>query len=135
MFELFVHGDQVQTRELHELYSNQEESDTRVILYLRHAEKLGHESAIVRTPDSDLFFLLLYHSHHISLRIFLDVGVGKHRKIVDVSDLASSFCISNQNFRKPVQSWVKNGQFRRFASVHGSLHMSYLWLSTDSLPQ
>ena len=91
VFELFVHGDQVQTRELHELYSNQEESDTRVILYLRHAEKLGHESAIVRTPDSDLFFLLLYHSHHISLRIFLDVGVGKHRKIVDVSDLASSF--------------------------------------------
>jgi len=41
-------------REIEELKSNQEETDTRVVLYLNYAVKLGYKSAVVRTPDSDI---------------------------------------------------------------------------------
>jgi len=46
---------QVEVRELPTIYSNQEETDTRVVLYLHHAAALGYKNAVVRTPDTDIF--------------------------------------------------------------------------------
>ena len=77
---------QVTTPDIHELVSNQEETDSRVVLYLKYAVKLGYKSAVVRTPNSDILFILLYFAYAISLTIFLDVCAGKHRQIV--SELA-----------------------------------------------
>ena len=79
---------QVTTHEIHELVSNQKETDSRIVLYLKYAVKLGHKSTVVRTPDSDILFILLHFAHAISLTIFLDFGTGKHRQIVNVSELA-----------------------------------------------
>lgn len=81
---------QVKVSEVPELYSSQEETDTRVILYLHHAVYQGYESAVVRTPDTDLFFLLLHHAQSIKLTIILDIGTGKHRQLVDVSELSQA---------------------------------------------
>ena len=77
-------------REVPELYSNQEETDSRVILYLHYAVSQGYKSAVVRTPDTDLFFLLLHHAQSIQLKIILDIGSGKHRQLVDISELSGS---------------------------------------------
>ena len=79
---------QVTVREIHELVSNQEETDTRVVLYLNYAVKLGYKSAVVRTPDTDIFFILLHYAHSIPLTIYLDTGTGKHRQIVNVSEMS-----------------------------------------------
>ena len=79
---------QVTAREIHELLSNQEETDTRVVLYLQYAAKLGYKSAVVRTPDTDIFCILLHHAQSIALTIYLDTGTGKHRQIVNVSEIA-----------------------------------------------
>ena len=76
--------------EIHELESNQEETDTRVVLYLNYAVKLGYKSAVVRTPDSDILFILLHYAHSLPLTIYLDTGSGKHRQIVNVSELSES---------------------------------------------
>lgn len=76
--------------EISELSSDQEETDTQVVLYLHYAASQGYKSAVVRTPDSDIFFILLHHSHSIGLTIFLDIGVGKHRQLVNVTELAKS---------------------------------------------
>ena len=81
---------QVTVREIHELVSNQEETDTRVVLYLNYAVKLGYKSAEVRTPDTDIFFILLHYAHSIPLTIYLDTGTGKHRQIVNVSEMSES---------------------------------------------
>ena len=70
--------------------SNQEETDTRVVLYLHHAVSLGYRKAVVRTPDTDIFFILLYHAHTIDLTIYLDTGSGKHRQLINISELAES---------------------------------------------
>ena len=82
---------QVEFSELPQLCSNQEETDTRVVLYLHHAVNLGYKNAVVRTPDTDILVILLYHAHTNSLTIYLDTGSGKHRKLINLSDLAA-FC-------------------------------------------
>ena len=77
-------------QESYELMSDQEETDTRVVLYLQYAAGLGYKSAIVRTPDTEIFMILLHHAHSIPLTIFLDTGTGKHRQIINVSEVAES---------------------------------------------
>jgi hypothetical protein len=63
---------------------------------LHHAVKLGFKSAVVRTPDTDIFFILLHHSHKIKLTIYLDIGTGKNRRLIDVTTFAetlgSAYC-------------------------------------------
>ena len=71
------------------IYSNQEETDTRVILYLHHAASLGYKEAVVRTPDTDIFVILLHHANTLDLTVHLDTGVGKQRKLINVSELAA----------------------------------------------
>ena len=77
-------------QEIGELGSNQEETDTRFILYLKYVAKLGYKSAVVRNLVTDIFMILLYHSHSIALTIYIDIGTGKHCRIVNVSELAES---------------------------------------------
>lgn len=81
---------QVTTDEIHELASNQEETDTRVVLYLKYAAKQGYKSAVVRTPDTDILLILLHHAHTIELTIYLDIGTGKNRQLINLSELAES---------------------------------------------
>lgn len=60
------------------------------MLYLHHAVNLGYKYAVVQTPDTDILVILLYHAHTISLTIYLDTGSGKHCKLINLSDLATS---------------------------------------------
>ena len=81
---------QVKVCELPALYSNQEETDSRVVLYLHHAATIGYKDAVVRTPDTDIFLILLYHANAINLTVYLDTGSGKHRQLINISELAES---------------------------------------------
>lgn len=58
--------------------SNQEEMDTQVAHYFSYAVKLEYKSTVVRTPDTDIFFILLHYAHSIPLTIYFDTGYGKH---------------------------------------------------------
>ena len=48
------------------IQSNQEETDSRVILYCFYARNCGYKYVIVRSPDSDIFFILLSYIHDLS---------------------------------------------------------------------
>ena len=52
--------------------------------------KEGYRSAVVCTPDSDLFFILLNYADSVNLTIYVDTGTGKQRQLVNVSALATS---------------------------------------------
>ncbi|KAF3837908.1 hypothetical protein F7725_009676 [Dissostichus mawsoni] len=80
----------VQTSEIYELRSNQEETDSRIVLYLHQAFKWGYKSSVVRTPDTDILMILLYHASRINLSIYLDHGSGKHRTLINVTELSES---------------------------------------------
>lgn len=81
---------QVEVHELPTIYSNQEETDTRVVLYLHHAAAIGYKSAVVRTPDTDIFMILLYHANAINLTVYLDTGSRKNKQLINISELAES---------------------------------------------
>ena len=66
--------------EIYELYSNQEETDTRIIMYLHYAAKQGFKSAVVRSPDSNIFFIMLYYAHDINLTVYHEMGFWKTQK-------------------------------------------------------
>jgi len=70
---------QVTANEIHEVTSNQEETDTRVVLYLKFAAQMGYKSAVVRTPDTNILVILFHHAHALQITIYLDTGMGKHR--------------------------------------------------------
>ena len=71
--------------------NSQQSTDTRVVLYLlHHAAALGYKNAVVRTPDTDIYMILLYHAHTIKLTEYLATGSWKHRQLINLSDLAVS---------------------------------------------
>ena len=80
---------QVKVTEIHCLRSDQEETDTRIVIYLHYAEQLGFKSAVICTPDSDIFFILLLHAHELNLTVYLDTRTGKHRQLINISELAT----------------------------------------------
>lgn len=82
-------GQVVEKSEVQEFHSTQEETDTRVILYMKYAQDNGYERVIVRSPDSDVFFILLSFAHKFNLRILFDTGSGDKRRLLDISQLAN----------------------------------------------
>ena len=78
----------VQQKEVCELKSGQEETDTRVVLYASYGAKLGYEFIRVRSPDSDIFFILLHHVSNIESTILFDTGCGNKRRLLNVTEKA-----------------------------------------------
>ncbi|XP_034071336.1 uncharacterized protein LOC117545602 [Gymnodraco acuticeps] len=92
-YDLTSTNGKVQTSEIYELRSNQEETDSRNVLYLHQAVKWGYKSSVVRTPDTDILMILLYHASRINLSIYLDHGSGKHRTLINVTELSESLTV------------------------------------------
>ena len=97
---------QVTANEIHELVSNQEETDTRNVLYLKYAAKLGYKSAVVETSDTDIFFILLQHAQSIALTVFLDTGTGKHCQLVNDSKAAESLGVNYCNMLRGLNAFT-----------------------------
>ena len=84
------------------LNSSQEETDTRIILYCQYAEEEGYRSCKVRSPDTDVFFILLYYAHVFEkLTLFFDTGTGNNRRLLDITELSAGF---NPNVRAAVMA-------------------------------
>ena len=82
-----AYGMTVRKTEILEIFSDQEETDTRVILYCAYAPKQGYETVHIRSPDSDIFFISLHHASKFDIKILFDTGSGNNRKLIDISDL------------------------------------------------
>lgn len=73
------------------LKSNQEETDSRVVLYCAYAAEEGYQYARVRSPDSDIFWILLYHARNITITILFDTGHGNKRRLINVTKLSEHY--------------------------------------------
>ena len=78
-----------------ELKSSQEETDTRVLLCYMYAKQKGYKNVRIRIPDSDIFFICLHYAKTElqGLNVFIDIGNGKNRRLIDVTGYASSLSI------------------------------------------
>ena len=92
-YELKVEDDgSVVMSEVPRLQSNQEETDTRVVLYCTYAAaEEQYDYVRGRSPDSDIFFILLYHAPNLKINILFDTGTGNKRRLIDISKLARDF--------------------------------------------
>lgn len=66
-----------------ELCSSQEEADTRIILHCMFAAKTmsAETSIVVRSPDIDVFVLLVYYSNEVRKPLIFDTGTSSNRRL------------------------------------------------------
>jgi hypothetical protein len=68
-----------------QLSSSHEEADTRMILHCIHAANMDKDKVIlVRSPDTDVFLLLLKFAQNLDNLVLFDTGVGNKRRLIDV---------------------------------------------------
>ena len=78
-------GMETITDELEELKSTQEEADTRIVLHCLHsAEESRANDIIIRSPDTDVFVLVLHFTQNIEQRVLFYTGVGNRRRLIDI---------------------------------------------------
>jgi len=70
--------------EITELQSDQEETDSRVVLYCmyRYAAEKGYQYVRVKTPDSDILWILLFHADKIKATALYETGHGNKKETV-----------------------------------------------------
>ena len=63
------------TEKVHELTSNHQEADTNVLLHARHVS-LSYEEIVVRTPDTDVFLIMLSVIPDMLIKLYMLTGTG-----------------------------------------------------------
>ena len=77
---------------LDEIKSTQEETDTRVTMYCLYAQDQDYKIVQVRTPDSDIFFILLHYIDRLAgMTVLFDTGSGKHRKLINMTEMGEAY--------------------------------------------
>ena len=85
-------GDAMSCVEIESLQSDQEETDTRVVLYSLYAQEMLYSTTRVKTPDTDIFFILLHHARRFTdLWVLFETGKGHTKCCVDISKLTESY--------------------------------------------
>ena len=75
--------------QIHELYSDHEEADTRLLLDANHASTSGYTHVSVKSPDTDVFVLLVAKENHLTSQIFV-TGNNSKSRIIDITKITRS---------------------------------------------
>ena len=67
-------GKVVKEIEIQNLFSNHEETDSRIALYYAYAQEHSYDNVWIRSPDSNVFFVLLHHAGKCDVNILFDTG-------------------------------------------------------------
>ena len=70
---------------------DQEEIDTRVVLYCSYAADEEYNYVRIRSAGSDVFFILLYYASKINITLLFDTGSGCKRKLLNIVQLTHDF--------------------------------------------
>ena len=88
-------ANETRIEEVLKLYSDHEEADTRLLLHAKNAST-SYEAVTIRSPDTDIFILMLGHKRSIDASLYFDIGSGNQRRIFDVNNvyrqLGAEFC-------------------------------------------
>ena len=58
---------------------------------MNHAKMIGFKNVVIRSLDTDVFFILLCHGCDMDITIYLDTGTGKKRQLINVSEKAEEY--------------------------------------------
>ena len=86
-----VDGKATDSRQVSNLSSSQEEADTLIILHVLYASKEaenGDLDIIVRSPDTDVFILLVAFCRKFKHPVYFNTGSGNRRRIIHINKLS-----------------------------------------------
>ena len=88
-FKLACLGGVTSVEHLPEICSSHEDTDVRIIIYVKHIQTtMSHIKTIrVRAKDSDIFFIFLYFAKAFTVDILMDTG----EKLIIISQLADNY--------------------------------------------
>ena len=112
-----------------ELYTDQEEADTRMFLHGSHASSLGHQRVAIVSSDTDVEVLACHHQSAIPAELTLISGTRSRSRLISVPQLceklAASICQVLPSFHAltgcdTVSSFAGKGKKTAFAMVRDS---------------
>ena len=65
---------------------------TRVVLYCFYGKQQGYRNIRIRSPDTDIFFILLHYALKLQgVTILFDTGTGNKKRLIDITKLAQQY--------------------------------------------
>jgi len=85
-------GETTEKKEIETLRSTQEETDSRVVLYCMYGKDKGYQYIRIKSPDSDVFFILLHYALTLKdVVILFDTGTGNKQRLINITELAEGY--------------------------------------------
>ena len=81
----YVKDDLVVSERVDDLKCGHEKADTRMVLHVQHASSSGFENILIRSPDTDVFVIMLCVSQLVSSSLLFLTGTGTKRRIIQVT--------------------------------------------------
>eukprot|EP00794_Sanderia_malayensis_P002342 gene2342-2695_t len=83
-YAIYVEEEEVRCTEAEELFSNQEEADTKTFLCCKHAELLGHGNICIVTVDSDIAIYTIYFADQFKSNLYIRIGSKNSTRVLDI---------------------------------------------------
>lgn len=81
--------------EIPELHCDHEEADTRSLLHAKHATS-NYDSIVFRSPDTDVFIILMGLKSSLDAAVYKDTGTGNNRRFISIDkvseDIGADMC-------------------------------------------
>jgi hypothetical protein len=84
-----VNGEMI-SHEIEELRCDHEEADTRMITHAGHACQ-DYSTIVIRSPDTDVFFIALNACLGIDAALLFETGVGNRKRIISLNKVKQHF--------------------------------------------
>ena len=63
-----------------------------MILYCFYAKQNGFKNVVVRSPDSDLFFILLNYIHDLTgITVYFETGKKNKKRLINITELGTHY--------------------------------------------
>ena len=106
---LFASNGEMLCSEVEELFCDHEEADTRMIAHAMHASQ-SYRSIIIKSPDTDVFLIVLNACLSIDSDIYFETGTGNTRRIISLSKVRE--CLGDQWCRSLIGLHAISGMFQ-----------------------
>ena len=87
---LSVQENQIISEPVEDLFSNQEEADTRFPLHAKNAADEGHSKIIIKSSNVDVEVLFILHAKEISVSLYILSGTESRTRYIDMSQIVEN---------------------------------------------
>ena len=87
---LSVQENQIMSEPVEDLFSKQEEADTRLLLHAKNPAHEGHSKIIIKSSDVDVEVIFIHHAKEISASLFILSGTKSRMMYIDITQIVEN---------------------------------------------